>query len=79
MEAYYIDKDTRIVYRFKFSALGRVHVLQRRKRTWGFGYWSDRAWQYESIISAKTRMGALIEYLQWKEQRNEAFTAYPKP
>jgi len=76
----YIDKDTRIKYRFVASLLGYGHVLERRRQWWIFTWWVERASMYDSIISGQRNFDYLVKWLLWSEKGNagRVFTDYPE-
>tara|TARA_R110000823_G_scaffold221193_1_gene349704 strand:- start:2503 stop:2757 length:255 start_codon:yes stop_codon:yes gene_type:complete len=61
----YLDKKTRIILKWNFSAMDNVLCLQRKK--W-YG-WKTVSWNYPSVFKKRERsLKYIIEWLEWAEQ-----------
>lgn len=61
----YLDENTRIKLGFKFTALGVVFKLQR-KRWYG---WKTTSWIYPLIVKKNT-YEYIVNWLEWKEKED---------
>jgi hypothetical protein len=79
-KAYYIDDNTRIVWRFSSLALNDVHVLERKKSWWRFSWWELKSYAFH-IDRYDNSMQMLIDYLLDKEKKTNfkpnQFKGYP--
>jgi hypothetical protein len=81
-KTYYIDKNTRIVWRYAASLLDKGHVLERRKKFLGIGYWVETSSAHEGIHVTSKDMDGLIKFLLRHEQnvhpKKRQWPGYPK-
>lgn len=80
-KAYYIDDNTRIVWRYYWKGLDYVHVLERKKSwLWIFNWWEPKSYVFH-IDKYDNRIQMLIDILLQREDKinfkPKKFKGYP--